>query len=481
VRAGLWFCRFAACSAVAGELTAGPGCSNPAPEAYVDAALDHVSTPTVPDAATAPEAGSDAAPLGANVRVALVSSLGFGVDICVTSASSTQGPLLYAQHQLQTELDAGSRDAGREAGDGGRVDAGSTRLDGAADGRLDAPLDALRSQSDAGRDGPKDAPIDAASDTTLEGARDATLDGRHDATLDGARDATLDALLDADASGRDAGSAMDGGTPFGGVLAEQVTNYLTISGAGTFDVTVVTGGSSTCGICPLAHRLVTLDSGKFYTLVVGAPTPVAGDGGGDSSDRRDAPNPSDAAAAVDGADATRADAARTCPPTTPLVILPLTDEPALGPSARARFFNATNFNPSLGDGGILHPFRVAIVEQNAVVPLASEIPPGQTALPNPANPGVDTLGYWAGGLSTTSLVDLRIGAPVDAGPDASVDGGVGQPSWTFVAEDNFDLLASTVHTGFIAGGSGSPLTLLWCSDSTMIGAVYTTCELHTGQ
>jgi hypothetical protein len=473
VRAGIWFSRFAACSAVVGELAAGPGCSNPAPEVFVDAALDHVSTPTVPDAATTPEAGSDAAQLGANIRVALLSSLGFGVDICVTSASSTQGPLLYAQHQLQSALDAGSRDAGREAGDGGRVDGGSTGVDGAADARLDA----VGSQSDATRDGSRDAPVDAAFDTTLEGGRDATPDGTRDSTLN------------ADAGGRDASSAIDGGTPFGGVLAEQVTNYLVISGAGTFDVAVVAGGSSMCGVCPLAHRLVTLDSGKFYTLVVGAPTPVASDAGGDSSDRRDAkgdaPTPSDAASGpdgADGADATTGDAARTCPPTLPLMIVPLTDEPALGPSARARFFNATNFNPTLGDGGTLHPFRVAIVEQNAIVPLASEIPPGQTALPNPANPGVDTLGYWTGGLSSTmSLVDLRIGAPVDAGPDASVDGGVGQPSWTFVAEDNFDLLASTVHTGFIAGGSGSPLTLLWCSDSTTIGAVYTTCEMHTGQ
>jgi hypothetical protein len=62
-----------------------------------------------------------------------------------------------------------------------------------------------------------------------------------------------------------------------------------------------------------------------------------------------------------------------------------------------------------------------------------------------------------------------------------VDGGVGEPSWTFLAADDFDLAASTDHTGFIAGGVASPLTLLWCNDTTTIGAVYTSCEMFTGQ
>jgi len=74
------------------------------------------------------------------------------------------------------------------------------------------------------------------------------------------------------------------------------------------------------------------------------------------------------------------------------------------------------------------------------VPLAGEVPVGQASAVSNTNPSVDTLGYWSGSLSsTTSLVDLRIGAPVDGG----VDGGVGEPSWTFLAADDFDLAAST--------------------------------------
>jgi hypothetical protein len=429
-------------------LAVAPGCSVPSPAISVDAALDHGTSPALPDAVTAQDAGVDAAPLQTSIRVALLSSLGFGIDVCVQQSTDTpsQGPLLYNQHQLQTQPDAGQGDAGDGGHDagldtGGHKDAGST-FDG-ADGAV--------------------PPEGGAADGALEAAHDATV--IPDATLDAARDATADDAGDSGASG-DASSTMDAATPFGGVLAEQVTNYLAVDGAGTFTVTLVRGGSSSCG-CGVGRR-ITLDPGKSYTLVVGVPTPVPSDAATTDAEGSSQPD----AAVVDGG----GNDASTCTPTAPLMIIPLTDEPALTPTAHARFFNATNFNPSSPDGGTAHPFRVAVVEANAIVPLAGEVPVGQASLVSHANPSVDTLGYWSGSLSsTTSLVDLRIGAPVDGG----VDGGVGQPSSTFVAADDFDLAASTDHTGFIAGGGASPLTLLWCNDSTTIGAVYTSCEMFT--
>jgi hypothetical protein len=438
------------------------GCSTPsAAPPTSDAAVDHGTVPTPPDAVAGRDSGFDAATEQTSLRLALLSSLGFGVDVCISSftTGAQQGPLLYNQHQLQTQPDAG-HDAAHDAA--GAAETGGAPPDAAIDGA---------SAGDAGA-----TQTDATLDATLPTDATFTADAAHDATLDASGDGSTDAH-DAMVSGADGASAIDGGTPFGGVLAEQVTNYLAIAGAGTFEVSIVPGGASTCA-CPLARRLVTFDSGKFYTLVVGALAPAGSDAGGlVDATATDAARSGDAALL----DAAPADA---CAAPTSLSIVPLTDEPLLTATlARARFFNAIGFDPvSSNDAGAVGALRVAVVEQSAIVPLASRVPVDQVSSASPANPGVDALGYWTGTLSvTTSLVHLRVGPVTDVGGEAGVDGAVTAPFSSFVTSDGFDLVASTNHTGFLAGGGAAPLTLLWCNDSITLGAVYTSCELVTGQ
>jgi len=505
--------------ALAFASTGGPACSNNDAVTPVDAAIDHATIIVTPDARVTFEATVDATPLQTNVRVALLSDLGFGIDICVSPVGSTGamltpyiGPLLYqklpsfpdAGSDAATDADSGHRDGSSKDASG--ADSASRDAAGTTDATIDATADGSGARTgDAASDGAGDGAEagdasdasagDAATDAAKDARGDAFGDGASDGARDGSADATGDAVSDAVA---DAIVMPDGGERVGGVPANQVSTYLSVQGAGTFDVAVVLGGSSSCA-SPLLVTRVTLDAGKFTTLVVrGSTTPVSLDAASADAQATDASKLADAShadatmhadGAADGArdgahDASLVDA--TTPAPAPLVVLTvvaLTDEPALSSTfARARFFNATTASTSgEDDGGATSALRVAAVEQAATVPLAVDVPVNRVTLANPASPAVDSLGYWQGApLVSTVPISLRASAgplmadaSLDAKPGAK-DGGATSLTWTF-GSTSFDLVAETNHTGFFVG-NGDALELLWCDDSTSSGpSALTSC------
>ncbi len=453
------------------------------------------------DSAVTSSGGGDATALRTSLRVALLSPLDFGVDVCLRATGVNQpfqGPLLY--EQLPGSPDAGL-DA-RKAVDGGPrpADAGSHPVDARFEAGLrDAVArDARRRDGSPSRDAtiPADASADVRSDRQADATADVTVDGRVDASVDapghGPNDATKDvvdgAIVDASADVQtDGASVTDGGERPGGVLAWHVSSYLTVDGAGTFDVVIVPGGSPSCSN-HLASQRITLDAGKFTTLVVlGSPPPARADGGADASTSIDASK--DASRPDARQDAPSKDASQSDASTLFLSIIAVTDEPALSATlARARFFNAT----TPGDAGSVGPLRVAAVERAAIVPLAAQVVEGHVSSANPANPPVDSLGYWEGTppLPTISLlVSAGTGAWTDAGPDGGADAatdagaeaGASTPSWTITsASTPFDLIANTNHTGFLVGPTTTPIALVWCND-TVTPSVLTSCTKFSAQ
>jgi len=442
----------------AAALTLSGGCSNADQPVAVDAAFDHARVILPLDAGTPYEAGADAEVLRTSLRVALLSPLGFGVDVCVRAGANAPytGPLL---NQLPSLPDAG-QDAPKSVDAGAKTpDSGPRRADGGADG---APLDASGAEAAEGDSG---SPRDATLPT------DAPQDARVDTGGDGATAAADGALADAHT---DVAPSVDGGERVGGVTPLRMSTYVTIAGAGTFDVAIVLGGSTSCN-SPLAIQRVTLDAGKLSTLVVlstTAPDPL--DGGADAARSLDAGK--DAATNGVTGEAGAPDASGPA-----LSIVVLTDEPALSATAaRARFFNAT----SAGATSQLGALEVAALEPSATgpttVPLAREVLFHRASSPNPAAPAVDSLGYWSGPpLVSTAPTTLVIGPAArlteDGGVDGGTDGGRSRASWTFASPTTFDLFASSNHTGFILGGAATPISLLWCDDTTPWSAVFTSC------
>ena len=184
----------------------------------------------------------------------------------------------------------------------------------------------------------------------------------------------------------------------------------------------------------------------------------------------------DASREASVADGSPREAARPPPLSLPLGIVVLTDEPVVSKSmARARFFNGTRAS---GDAGLARPVQVSAVDQMVTTPLAADVPPGHVSLASPANPAVDSLGYWEGAPPATLTPINLVVSPAGA-VDAGADSGVVIPSWTLAltsssAIDSFDLIMSSNHTGFLLGG-GAGLTLLWCDDTTSSGSSLTSC------
>lgn len=472
-------------------------CSNPPPTVSIDAAVDGVTVVGSLDAPATIDGGVEASVLNTNVRLALLSPLGIGIDVCVRSTSPGapyQGPLLYLAKQLPSVPDAGHDGAtdarphdAHEHGDASLRDAGE---DGSGEaglardaGRIDGPVGDARLETS--HDG-------ASRDAPVHDARD--LDARNDATLDGGRLA--------DGAAADGLAVVDAG-PRNEVTVGQVSKYLTVQGGGAFEVAIVVGGSITCSSqtqAPLATRPVSLEPGYFTTLVVVGSLPPATVDGGTGASGMDAARRRDAAgqdagrppdATLDGhTDATRAvdagalDAGAADASLPFLTIVPLVDEPLSAADqngtslAHARFFNATTFN---GDAGT-EDLRVVAL-QPMIVPLAADVPLHQHGAQSHDSPAVDVLGYWTGPPLSSSVLEgsvtsvyLRVGGRTAA--DASVDGGVASPSWTFTSPaDSFDLTSGSNHSGFLLGGGALPVQLLWCDDNISPTAFNTTCEL----
>jgi len=363
------------------------GCST-SPSLTSTPEAGRIQTTVVPNDTGVPfDTGTDASPLQTNVRLGLFAASPFGVDIGLRAATATvypPSPLLYSQ--LPSLPDGGADDAGVEAG-----------------------------PRDGGRDGgPRDASPDSRG-AAADGS-DGASDARADATLAG------DATTDADLGDARPDSSSTGPIHLtGGVLPGQLSGYLTVPGAGTFDIAIVKGGTGSC-TQPIAVHAATLGPGKFATLmVVSLPS---------------------------------ADAAASGPS---LVVL--TDEPAELPAmARARFVNVTT---PVGDAGAL-PLSVVALSQGQPTPLALDVAPDHEATTNPAAPAVDTLGYWAGS-ALQNPVELRIGP---AGEDSGA-------AWASTPE-SLDLSVGSNHTGFIWGGGALPRSLLWCNDEES-HSVLTSC------
>jgi len=448
----LWLRGLLATLTAIGVVAAGgiaPACSTSPQTSSVDASFDAIVVESPPDAVAGADVAAgkgvaDAAGLQTGVRLALMSPLPFGVDVCLGANQRLQGPLVYLSKQLPTLPDAG-RDAPRHP---------------ASDASTDARPDTRDATPDAAADG-GDAAVRS----------DATLDG--DAT---ARDASPHphdgAVGDAET---DAGK--DGGVRAGGVLQWTVSDPLTVQGAGNFSVRIVVGGSSSCstGVLPMASETVTLAPGEFATFVVLA-VPPAGDAGADAAANDAAPTDAERPRDASRADARPVDASAIALPT--VKVIKLVDEPLSAELAstltlaHARFFNATTFAP---DAGTVSPLGVVAVAQNGTVPLADDVPMDGVSATHAANPAVDSLGYWAGPpLSSTAPIDLRVGAPVPT--DASVEGGTVAPSWTFAPSStgSFGLVARSNHTGFLVGGGVGPPNLVWCDD-TCVGVDAAVC------
>lgn len=491
------------------------GCSTDSAGAGFDAASEHATIVIGTDSSLAGDGGAgDAQTLHTSFRIALLSSLGYGIDVCVrTNASAPYiGPLLYQQLPSIPDGGADAKKDAHLAHDAHAVDAEGSKLDAARDGAMedaesrDARGDDAMSDAkgdmlpDAKADGSRDALVDVRADS----ARDATA--REDATRDGAPDVTPEEGGERLLEGGDgrAGSELDGATDaatdavtlpdagerVGGVLFSQVSSYLTVAGAGTFDVAIVLGGSPSCLTHqPLLVQRLTLDAGKLSTLVVrSAPVaPIVDAGPTDATVPRDAARADatkpdatpdatvDARPPVDASrDGANGDASDLDASAPSLSILVLTDEPAVSTAlSRARFFNATTASSTSGDGGIIGALRVSAVENLATVPLASDVPVNQVSLANPSDPSVDTLGYWQGApLVSSTPINLRVSQATgatsasDAGTDAD-GGGTGPPSWTFGSTTSFDLTqARSNHTGFFVGNPGPSLNLIWCDDTS---------------
>jgi hypothetical protein len=384
--------------------------------------------------------------------LALLSPLGFGVDVCVqvTPTSTPQGPLLNPQ--LPSAPDSGTRDA--RAKDAAVPRDSTVSSDATADAREDVTSDATH---DASADGGRESAAPDAGGGSRDGSDlDGSEDGRREASRDGA---TLDARGPNDAS-PDAPLPLDGGQRVGGVLFGQVSSYLSVPLAGTMYVSIVRGGSTTCGESLTPVRRVTLDAGKLYTLaVLRAPGPDRDAGLRDGGPAADAMVDAHIEAAAGE---------------LALSVVVLTDEPQVSAGfARARFFNGI-LSP---DGGAAPPVSVSAVEGASSVALALDVPSLEVAEESPKAPAVDSLGYWQGApLVSTTPISLRV-APLTT-PQTGDGGSFG---WVFTSTSSFDLQhAASNHSGFLVGNPGPQVALMWCDDGASIadaGRTLTSCSL----
>ena len=450
-------------SGVAALGTTFAGCSSSV-GASSDAGDDHATILTGFDAPAPIESGTDATPLHTSLRIALLSPLGFGVDVCVGPTSGPYvGPLLYEQLPSDPDGgDGGERKDSRPAHETGPLpEAGQ---DSASDSAAEAEAGRL---FDGSLEGGHDAPFDARADSSDASLADALRESGH---------GSLDAAIDA---GADAPLSLDGGQRVGGVLYLEVSHYLRVANAGTVNVAIVRGGSATCN-SPLVVQRVTLNAGEFSTIVLESPLALAEADAGASvdADRADAAGARDATSGTDAhvadvhADGPRprdgaGDVVFSPDASIPLSLVVLTDEPVVSTTlARARFFNGST---------ALGPVSVAALEQGTTIPLAATVPVDHQSVQNPASPAVDSLGYWQGApLVSTSPISLLVtskGVVVDAGDDASAPA-----TWGFGSTTSFDLTqGQSNHSGFLVGTGTADIQLVWCDDTSAANQTLTSC------
>jgi hypothetical protein len=387
-------------------------------EGPTDAADEHSLTGSNPDGGAGEAGDGGALTLTTTLRLAQLSrDLGV-VDVCYRSPSSQtfSGPI-FASAMIPVDSGAGSDGAARD----GATDAADTGQVVASDAGQDATVtDATRSDSSASDATLSDAATDAEGDTSV---RDA---------------APSDALEEAparDASSPDAGDAStpDASPEAGsssGLAYLQVSSYVTIQGAGTFEIIVVPGGQGSC-TSPILDRKVTLDDGKRATLA------TFGSAGAE-------------AGAYDALD-----------------LVAMVDDPSIAMGGtRTRFFDSARNAPDAGAVPSPPELLVSVVG-SPTLELALVVP-GAAPMPNATPPTADALGYHTD-VPVAAPAQLRIQADADGGLDASA------PLWVSTPVD-LHLDPASLHTGFLVRSALGEFAVLWCDD-TSFGSASSACTL----
>jgi len=229
-----------------------------------------------------------------------------------------------------------------------------------------------------------------------------------------------DAGTDADAS--DAGEAgLDAGAPVTlpstmGLLPFTLTNYLTLSGNGTYELAVVRGDATGCGE-RLAAGTITADPGKLVTVLLASrgQDPDAGPGADAGSRVR---------------------------------LVALVDDPRVDETrARVRMVHVLPGAEAL---------TVTLDRPSGTsLPLVNTVLPNKAASEAMGPPEVDALGY------------ARL-APVAPPVNVSVYESADSAGLRFAFGGDFVLSAASLHTGYITGSAKAP-RLVWCSDKSVVG------------
>jgi len=393
--------RAAALATVATLATGGAvGCSTSS-SGGSDASDEHPITGVSPDAGGEDASEGGPTTLMTTLRVAQLSSDLGTIDLCyrASAAETFTGPILAS---APASSDAGMPDdAGPDAADAASFDAGALDV-----GALDA--------------GPADSGVIGTPDVAVADAGPADA-ASPDATM---ADATLtDATVGPDGSPSDATAdvSADAG-PTTGLAYLQVSSYVTIAGAGTFDVVIVPGGQGECTNAIL-EREVTLNPGSRATLA------LQGSAGID--------------AGAPGA----------------LGMITMVDDPAVVAGAtRTRVFDAAR-----GPFGVPSPATLAVGVKGTPSLSLALAAPNAAPMPNATPPTADALGYHT---------DVPVAAPAEL---RIQDADAGVASWLSVPAD-LQLVAGTIHTGFIVADPVYAFAVLWCDD-TNFGTAASSCTL----
>jgi len=241
----------------------------------------------------------------------------------------------------------------------------------------------------------------------------------------------------ADGSAPDAGepeTSSEGGETGLGLAPFALSRYIELKAVGTFEFAIVEAGAQSCG-SPRFTQQVTLDSGQKTTVVLGLG--LAG-------------SPSDSGTALDEAGHEEA-GAKDGGLRFPLRLLSFTDEADPAPGAsRTRFIDVPSpMSPASTRAAI----SIGVLDPTSrLSTLASVVAPGSAASPSSTPPVVDALGYNDGNPVHGPLAFWI--QPID-------DAGAGP--WTSMVLE-LDLLAGSVHTGFVFAGARDGFQVLWCDD-----------------
>jgi hypothetical protein len=250
-----------------------------------------------------------------------------------------------------------------------------------------------------------------------------------------------DAAGDTDAAAADAGAFEAGGqdaatitTTSGGIDRLTVTRYWPLEGAGVFSFIIVAGGDTSCA-SPIATGDVTLEAGRYSTLVVSGKH-VRIDGGADAS----------------------ADAGGGSSVVSALSVAAFVDDTSVQTGkARVRVIHA-----AFGDdpGAPVGPLSVAAFGADGTTPLAARVDPGSASSTGTV-PTVDGRGYVSS-VSAADPLSLHFEELVDAGGR----------SWSTLPA-RLGMTADSIHTALV-GSEGTLLRVLWCDD--VANAIAPACD-----